>query len=161
MMDLDLDFNLLPSEIIYGARAIQLDPANQGYCYQGTLNGRCVGVSIQGTGTAPGAIGSTPPLPLAIPSSNAAYPYVPGGITNMQVAVYGPNRNCLIEIDPSFAGQIKPGDLIRSSNSGYGTLASPTGAYNQWIIGIARTFANGGQCCNIKVSVFPWLPTGS
>lgn len=149
-MDEDLDFTFAPSGTIYGARAIMLDTVTQGGCYLGGLNARCVGITPQQSQYAPGLVGNTAP------------PFILGDTTNGgNIPVYGPGRRCLIDIDPSFGGQIKPNDLIRSSNSGYGTLASPTGAWNQWIVGIALTFANGGQSCNVKVVIFPWLPTGS
>lgn len=155
-MDLDLDFSFAPSETIYGARAIRLDTVNQGKCYHGQKNSMCVGVTPQQSLTAPGssiiAVSgvTSPPFILAQTADPVA-----------NVPVYGPGRRCLIDIDPDFGGQIKPGDLIESSNSGYGTKAEPTGAYNRWIIGIALAFANSGQSCNIKVVIFPWAPTGS
>lgn len=158
MMDIDLDFTFSPSENVYGSRAIKLDTVTQGGCYLGSLNAMCVGVTPQQSLNAPGLIGNnTTPFPLAQSSGNSSY--APG--SPQQVPVYGPGRRCLIDIDPSFGGQIKPNDLIVSSNSGYGTKATPTGAWNQWIIGIALSFANGGQSCNIKVVIFPWSPTGS
>lgn len=158
MMDLDLDFTFTPSAAVYGARAIKLDTATQGCCYLGSLNSMCVGVTPQQSESAPGMIGNNAsPFPLAqIPSASSFAPGSPE-----QVPVYGPGRRCLIDIDPAYAGQIKPGDLIVSSNSGYGTKATPTGAWNQWVIGIALSFANGSQSCNIKVVIFPWSPTGS
>lgn len=160
-MDLDIDISLKPSEIIYACRAIMLDTVTQGNCYLGSLNARCVGISAQQSEDAPGAIGNNSfPFPLAIPTGDSSYPYAPGG-QGPEVPVYGPGRKCLIDIDPSFGGQIKPNDLIRSSNSGYGTLASPTGSFNQWIIGLALSFASSGQSCNVRVELFPWLPTGS
>lgn len=150
MMDIDLDFSLNPSGTIYGARAIKLDPANANGCYVGSVNARCIGVTPQGTEFAPGLTGNTTaPLVLAQAGDNSKVP------------VYGPGRRCLIEIDPDFGGQIAPNDLVISSNLGYGTRATPTGPWNQWIIGIALSFANSGQCCNIKVVIFPWIPTGS
>lgn len=161
MMDEDLDYSFAPSEIIYACRAIKLDTVTQGNCYLGSANARCVGITAQQSAEAPGMMfNNTYPYALAIPQSNANYPVSPGGI-GMEAPVYGPGRRCLIDIDPSFGGQIKPNDLIKSSDSGYGTLASPTGAWNQWIIGIALSFANSGQSCNVKVVIFPWLPTGS
>lgn len=150
MMDIDLDFSFAPSGVVYGARAIKLDPATEGACFLGSLNSLCVGITPQQSEFAPGMIG------------NSTFPYIlaqPGD--NSNVPVYGPGRRCLIDIDPAFGGQIKPGDLIVSSNSGYGTKATPTGPWNQWVIGIALSFANGGQSCNVKVLIFPWAPTGS
>jgi hypothetical protein len=156
-MDSDFDFNLNPSGPIYPARAIMLDPTTQDGCFLGNLNAMCIGVTPQQSEFAPGQIGNAvPPYILGIGSETS----LPPG-SNSRVAVYGPGRNTLIDIDPAYAGQIKPGDLVISSNSGYGTKASPFGAFNQWVIGIARTFANGGQSCNIKVWIFPWTPTGS
>ncbi len=161
MMDLDVDISLAPSEIIYPCRAIMLDVANEGKCYNGSLNARCVGISAQQSEDAPGAIyNNTPPYAAAIPQTSTSYPYSPGGV-GPEVAVYGPGRKCLIDIDPNFTGQIRPNDLIVSSNSGYGTLATPTGSYNQWVIALSLAFANGGQSCNVRVELFPWLPTGS
>lgn len=157
MMDLDLDFSLAPSETIYGARAIKLDTATQGKCYLGSLNSMCIGVTPQQSEQPPGMIGNTStPFPLAEvnPTGFAAG-------TVMPVSVYGEGRKCLIDIDPDFGGQIRPGDLIISGNSGYGTKASVTGAWNQWVVGISLAFANSGQSCNITVKIFPWLPTGS
>lgn len=157
-MDDDFDFTFTPSGTIYGARAIMLDTATQGNCYLGSLNARCIGITPQGTEYAPGMIGNqTAPLPLAQPASSDQF----AAGSQSRVPVYGPGRKCLIEIDTAFAGQIKPNDLIRSSNSGFGTLASPTGSWNQWIIGRALSFANGSQTCNVLVEIFPWLPTGS
>jgi hypothetical protein len=149
-MDTDLDFTFSPSGTIYGARAIKLDTVTQGGCFLGSKNSMCVGITPQQSEQAPGLIGNTTfPFILAQAGDNSIVP------------VYGPGRRCLIDIDPSFGGQIKPNDLIVSSDSGYGTKASPTGAFNQWIIGIALSFANSGQSCNVKVVIFPWSPTGS
>lgn len=160
-MDLDFDYTFAPSETIYGARAVKLDTVNEGNCYLGSVNSMCVGITPQQSMLAPGMIGNaTTPYILATPQDNASYPFVPGG-TGTTVPVYGPGRRCLIDIDPSFGGQIKPGDLVISGPSGYGTKATPTGAWNQWVIGIATTFANSGQSCNVKVVIFPWMPTGS
>ena len=156
-MDQDLDFSFTPSGTIYGARAIKLDSVTQGGCYLGSKNSMCVGITPQQSEFAPGMIGNASlPYPLAevAPSSLAS-----GSQPN--VPVYGPGRRCLIDIDPNFGGQVKPGDLIISSDSGYGTKATPTGPWNQWIIGIALSFANSGQSCNVKVVIFPWSPTGS
>lgn len=149
-MDSDFDFSFDPSGIVYPARAVKLDPATQGGCYMGSLNSMCVGVTPQQSEYAPGMIG------------NSTYPYIlaqPGD--NSKVPVYGPGRRCLIDIDPAFGGQVKPGDLVVCGNSGYGTQATPTGPWNQWVIGIALSFASGGQSCNVKVVIFPWQPTGS
>jgi hypothetical protein len=160
-MDDDFDFTFAPSAIVYGPRAIKLDPINEGYCYQGSKNSMCVGVSPQQTQNAPGMIGfSTNPLPLAVPQTDATYPYVPGGSGSL-VPVYGPNRRCLIDVDPNFGGQIAPNDLVISSDSGYATKASPFGPWNQWIIGISLSFGSANQTVNIKVVIFPWSPTGS
>ena len=158
-MDEDLDFTFAPSGIIYGARAVKLDPAVEGACYLGSRNSLCVGVTPQQSEQAPGVIGNQS-YPMILAQPQATDSLVPGG-SGAIVPVYGPGRRCLIDIDPNFGGQIKPGDLIISSDSGYGTKASPFGPWNQWIIGIALSFANSGQSCNIKVSVFPWSPTGS
>jgi hypothetical protein len=149
-MDRDLDFSFAPSGIVYGARAIKLDTVTQGGCFLGSKNSMCVGISAQQSEQAPGLIGNTTfPMILAQPGDNS------------EVPVYGPGRRCLIDIDPNFGGQIKPSDLIVSSDNGYGTKASPTGAFNQWVIGISLAFANSGQSCNVKVVIFPWSPTGS
>lgn len=156
-MDEDFDYSFAPSEIIYPCRAIKLDTVTQGACYNGSLNSLCVGISAQQSEFAPGMIGATTPYVLAAPQSLGLFP--PGTVTT--VPTYGPGRRCLIDIDPNFAGQIKPGDLVVSSNTGYGTKATPSGSWNQWIIGISLSFANGGQSCNVKVVIFPWLPTGS
>lgn len=150
MMDLDLDYSLDPSGTIYGARAIKLDPATAGACYLGSLNSMCIGITPQQSEYAPGMIGNTTtPMVLAQVGDNSKVP------------VYGPGRKCLFDIDPSFGGQIAPNDLLISSNSGYGTKATPTGSWNQWIIAIALSFANGGQSCNVRITIFPWTPTGS
>ena len=157
MMDIDLDFSLTPSGTVYGARAVKLDPAVAGACLLGSLNSMCIGVTPQQSEFAPGQIGNTStPFPLAEASLTG---FASG--SEAKVPVYGPGRRCLIDIDPNFGGQIRPNDLIVSGNSGYGTKATPTGSWNQWIIGIALSFANSGQSCNIKVVIFPWLPTGS
>lgn len=150
MMDIDLDYSFDPSGTIYGARAIKLDPANQSACLLGSLNAMCVGVTPQQSENAPGITG------------NNSTPYVLAQVgDNSKVPVYGAGRKCLIDIDPNFGGRIRPNDLIISGNSGYGTKASPFGPWNQWVIGIALSFANGGQSCNIRVIIFPWSPTGS
>ena len=157
MMDIDLDFSFAPSGTVYGARAIMLDPTTQGACLLGTNNARCIGVTPQQSEFAPGMIGNTS-TPFALAE------VAPAGLASgsqPNVPVYGPGRRCLIDIDPAFGGQIKPNDLIVSSTLGYGTKATPTGPWNQWIIGIALSFANGGQSCNVKVVIFPWSPTGS
>lgn len=157
-MDEDFDYTFAPSEIIYGCRAIKLDTVTQGNCYQGSLNSMCVGISVQQSASAPGMIGNnSTPFPLAAPPSLGNFS--PGSVT--QVPTYGPGRRCLIDIDPSFGGQIKPGDLVISGNSGYGTKATPSGPWNQWVIGISLSFANSGQSCNVKVVIFPWSPAGS
>ena len=158
MMDLDLDFNLAPSGDIYGARAIKLDPATEGNCYMGSLNSLCIGVTPQQSAQAPGMIGNASP-PFLLGSAAPITGFASGSFQN--IPVYGEGRKCLIDIDPAFGGQIKPGDLIICGNSGYGTKATPTGPWNQWIIGIALSFANSGQSCNITVKIFPWMPTGS
>ena len=158
MMDIDLDFSLAPSGTIYAARAIKLDPANEGYCYLGSRNAPCIGITPQQSEYAPGMIGNTStPFILAQPASSDGL----ASGSEAKVPVYGPGRRCLIDIDPNFGGQIKPGDLVISSDSGYGTKASPFGPWNQWVIGIALTVANSGQSCNVKVVIFPWSPTGS
>ncbi len=156
-MDSDFDFTFGPSETIYPRRAVRIDPlgVNEGQCYLGQLNSRCIGVTPDQTEFAPGGaptgvVGITaPPFILAQVGDNS------------QVPVYGEGRRCLIDIDPAFAGQVAPNDLIVSSNSGYGTKATPTGPWNQWIIMVALTVANGGQACLGKVTLFPWSPTGS
>jgi hypothetical protein len=158
-MDQDFDFTFAPSGTIYCSRAIKLDTTTQGACFLGSLNSPCIGITPQQTEVAPGMIGNqSPPFILAQPGSTDSY--VPGGLGSL-VPVYGEGRRCLIDIDPNFGGQIKPGDLIVSSNSGYGTRATQSGAWNQWVIGIALSVANSGQSCNVKVTIFPWLPTGS
>lgn len=154
-MDDDFDFSFAPSGTIYGARAIKLDTATQGGCYLGSANSMCVGVTPQQSEWAPGGVPtsvtgfSAPPFILAQTGDNSKVP------------VYGPMRRCLIDVDPDFGGQIKPGDLVISSNSGYAKKASPFGPWNQWVIGIALSFANSSQSLNIKVVIFPWSPTGS
>lgn len=159
MMDIDLDFSFQPSETIYGSRAIRQDPVNTGFCYLGQLNSRCMGISAQQSQVAPGMIGNqSTPFPLAAPQNSTSV-FPPG--TYQEVPVYGPGRRCLIDVDPNFGGQIAPNDLIISGNSGYATKATPTGPWNQWIIGIALSFANAGQSLNVKVVIFPWMPTGS
>lgn len=160
-MDEDLDFSFAPSATVYGARAIKLDPVTQGNCYLGSRNSRCVGVSAQQSEIAPGQIGNNDtPFVLGQPPGSTGYPFVPGG-SGPLIPVYGPCRRCLIDVDPSFAGQIAPDDLVISSDSGYATKASPFGPWNQWVIGIALSFAGGGQSLNVKVQIFPWSPTGS
>lgn len=160
-MDIDLDYTFAPSEIIYGSRAIKLDTVNEGNCYLGSLNSLCIGVTPQQSELAPGQLGNnTTPFVLAVPPGNAAYPFVPGG-SGPLVPVYGPGRRCLWDVDPSFGGQIKPGDLCISSNSGYLTKATPSGPWNQWVLAISTSFANSGQSCNVKIVIFPWMPTGS
>lgn len=160
-MDEDLDFTFSPSGVIFGSRAIRLDPNVQGGCFLGSRNSMCVGVTPQQSMNAPGLIGNNdPPFPLAQPTSDSAYPYAPGG-SGPLVPVYGPNRRCLIDVDPNFGGQIRPGDLVISSDSGFATRASPFGPWNQWIIGIALSFASARQSLNLKVQIFPWSPTGS
>lgn len=160
-MDEDLDFTFSPSGVVYGSRAIKLDPAVQGGCFLGSQNSLCVGITPQQSEFPPGLIGNnSTPFPLAEPTSGSSYPYAPGG-SGPLVPVYGPNRRCLIDVDPAYGGQIKPGDLVISSNSGYATKASPFGPWNQWIIGIALSFASAGQSLNVKVQIFPWSPTGS
>ena len=150
MMDIDLDFTFAPSGTIYGARAIKLDPVTQGGCYLGSQNSLCVGITPQQSEFAPGIAGNTtPPFILAKAGDNSKVP------------VYGEGRRCVIDVDPDFGGQIKPGDLVISGNSGYAIKATPTGAWNQWVIGIALSYANSGQSLNVKVVVFPWMPTGS
>lgn len=153
MMDLDLDFSLNPGEIIYGARAVRLDPSTQDNCLLGQRNSMCIGITPQGSANAPGLIG------------NNSYPYIladPASATgNQKVPVYGPGRKCLFDIDPNFGGQVAPNNLLISYDSGLGRPAASTGSWNQWIIAIALSFASGGQSCNVKVWLFPWLPTGS
>ncbi len=150
MMDLDLDWSLAPSETIYAARAIMLDPANQDKCYLGTRNARCVGITPQASSDAPGLIG------------NNSYPYVLADTTSgANVSAYGPGRKCLFDVDNTFGGQVRPNDLLISYDAGLARPASVTGSWNQWIIAIALSFASGGQSCNVKVWIFPWLPTGS
>lgn len=157
-MDSDHDYSFAPSGVIYGSRAIKLDTATQKACYLGSLNSLCVGITPQQSEYAPGMIGNnTFPMILAQPVASDVLAAGSGS----NVPVYGQGRKCLIDIDPAFAGQVAPGDLIISSNDGYGTKATPTGAWNQWVVGIALSFANGGQSCNVVVTIFPWMPTGS
>lgn len=157
-MDEDFDFSLAPSEVIYPCRVIRLDPANQDQCYQGNYNGMGIGVSAQQSANAPGQIGVSAPYPLATPAASLTG-FLTGSSQN--VPVYGEGRKCLIDVDPNFGGQIKPNDLVISSNSGYARKASPFGPWNQWVIGIALSFANSGQSLNLCVKIFPWQPTGS
>jgi hypothetical protein len=157
-MDEDLDFNFAASGTIYGARAVMLDRTTQGACLLGTNNAMCVGVTPQQSSQAPGMIGNvSTPFPLA--ESGTPTGFASGSTTN--VPVYGPARRCLIDVDPAMGGQIRPGDLIISSTLGYATRAGLGGPWNQWIIGIALSFASAGQSLNIKVWIFPWQPTGS
>lgn len=159
-MDIDLDFTLNASGVVYGSRAIKLDPTTEGAALLGSANAPCIGVTPQQSENPPGQIGNQSfPFILAQPQSSDSL--VPGGQGGSNFPVYGPGRRCLIDIDPAFGGQIKPGDLIVCGVSGYGTKASPFGPWNQWVIGIALTFANQGQSCLIKVVIFPWSPTGS
>ena len=174
MMDEDLDFTFSPSGIIYSARTIRIDPgvgnqfsipgnppsAPSGGCFMGSKNSMCVGVAPQGSENPPGLIGNTAPFVFAEPWNGAGYSYTPGG-SGPVVAVYGPGRRCLMHVDPAFAGRIAPNDLLISSDMGYVTKASPFGPWNQWIIGIALSFANADQYVNAKVWIFPWSPTGS
>ena len=153
MMDIDLDYSLNPGEIIYGARAVRLDPTTQDNCLLGQQNSRCIGITPQQSSYAPGMIGnSSYPYPLADPNSATG---------NQKVPVYGPGRKCLYDIDPNFGGQVRPNDLLISWDSGLGRPATPTGSWNQWIIAVALSFANGAQSCNVRVVMFPWIPTGS
>ncbi len=150
-MDIDLDFSFAPSGTVYGSRAVMLDPATANACYLGGYNALCVGVTPQHSEFAPGSIGNTTfPMVLAQVGDNSKVP------------VYGPMRNCLWDVDPDFGGQIRPGDLLICSNSGYARKASPFGPWNQWVLAISRSFANSGQSCNVKLlSPFAWMPTGS
>lgn len=149
-MDTDLDFTFAPSETIYGARAIMLDPATQGNCYLGGYNALCIGITPQQSEFAPGLTG------------NNSYPYVLAQVgDNSKVPVYGTGRKCLWDVDPAYTGQIKPNDLCVSSNSGYLRKASPFGPWNQWILARALSFAGSGQSCNVKIEIYPWSPTGS
>lgn len=169
-MDEDLDFTFTPSGTIYGARAVKIDPTvgtqigtytPSGGCFLGSKNSMCVGVTPQQSENPPGLIGNNaPPFILAEPTTGSTYPFAPGG-SGPLVPVFGPGRRCLIDVDPNFAGRIAPNDLIISSDSGYATKASPFGPWNQWIIGIALSFANANQSLNVKVWIFPWSPTGS
>jgi hypothetical protein len=149
-MDTDSDFSLNPSETIYGGRAIKLDTVTQDNCYLGSRNSPCIGISVTGTEFAPGMIGSTTgPLPAAQVGDNS------------KVAVYGLGRRCLWEVDPNYGGQVKPGDLCVSYDSGYLRPATPSGPWNQWVLAISTSFASGGYCANVKIMIFPWAPTGS
>ena len=157
-MDEDLDFSFSPSGVIYPARAIRLDTVTQGGCYVGTANAMCVGVTPQQSENAPGLIGNnTYPYVLAAPPGSDVYP--PGSPS--RVAVYGPMRRALIDIDPAYVGTIAPNTLVISSTNGYGTAANLSSGSNQWIIGISLSFATAGQSCNIKIVIFPYLPTGT
>lgn len=155
--DSDWDFNLNPSGIIYPARFVMLDATTQDGCFMGGLNAMCIGAVPQTSEFAPGQIGNAQFPYIA---AQASEPSLPPG-SQSRVGVYGPGRNCLVDVDPAFAGQIRPGSLIICSNSGFATLASPFGQWNQWICGIARSFANGGYTVNVKLVIFPWSPTGS
>lgn len=149
-MDSDFDFSFAPSETLFGARAIKLDTGNEGKCYLGSRNSPCIGISVPGTDFAPGMIGNTVgPLPLATTTDG----------TN--ACVFGIGRRCLWEVDPNFAGQVHPGDLLISWDSGYARPATPTGAWNQWVLAMALSFTSGNYCANVKIMVFPWAPTGS
>jgi len=159
-MDQDFDFSFAATGIVYASRAVQLDRTTQGGAFMGNANAMCVGVTPQQSELPPGQIGNNS-YPYVLAQPQASDVFVPGGQGGQEFPVYGPNRRCLIDIDPSFGGQIRPGDLVVCSTSGYGTKASPYGPWNQWIIGIALSFANGGQSCNNKVQIFPWSPTGS
>src|SRR5579863_6689763 len=151
-IDNDFDFSFSPSGICYPARTVMLDSTTVKACFMGGQNAMCVGVTPQQSEFAAGMIGNNSfPYILAQPNE----PNLPPG-SQSRVPAYGPGRKTLLDIDPAYAGQIKPNDLVISSNSGYGTKASPFGPWNQWIIGIALAFANGGQSCNILVWIFPW-----
>lgn len=155
MMDIDLDYSLNPGETIYGARAVRLDPTTQDNCLLGQVNSRCIGITPQQSAQPPGLIGnSSYPYILAEPDSTSA-------TGNQKVPVYGPGRKCLFDIDSNFGGQVRPNDLLISSDAGLGKPATVTGPWNQWIIAIALSFANAKQSCNVKVTLFPWIPTGS
>lgn len=151
MMDEDLDFTFAPSGTIYGSRAVMLDPSTADACFLGGYNAACVGVTPQQSEFAIGLTGNTsPPFVLAQTGDNSIVP------------VYGPGRRCLWDVDPSFGGQIRPGDLLICSNSGYARKASPFGPWNQWVLAYSTGFANSGQSCNVKiVGPYPWMPTGS
>lgn len=151
MKDIDLDYNLAPSGTIYCSRAVMLDPATANACFLGAYNAACVGVTPQQTEFAPGLTGNTTtPMVLAQAGDNSNVP------------VYGPGRNVLWDVDPNYGGQIRPGDLLICSNSGYARRASPFGPWNQWVLAISRSFANSGYSCNCKIiGPFPWMPTGS
>lgn len=154
-MDIDLDFSFTPSGTIYGARAVKLDPVTQGGCYLGSRNSMCVGITPQQSEAAPGAA-------VVAVSGITAPPFILAQAgDNSKVPVYGPGRRCLWDVDPDFGGQVRPGDLLECSNSGYARQAQPTGPWNRWIVAIALSFANSGQSCNVKVVIFPWNPTGS
>lgn len=154
-MDDDFDFSLNPSATIYGARAVKLDPVTQGNCYLGSLNSMCIGVTPQQSEFVPGGA-------LSAVAGITAPPFILAQVgDNSHVPVYGAGRRCLLDIDPDWVGQVVPNDLVISSNSGYGRRASPLGPWNQWIVGIGLSVANPGQSCNIKVTIFPWSPTGS
>ena len=150
MMDSDFDFSFAPSETIYGARAIKLNTAVQKGCYLGSRNSPCIGISVPGTEYAPGMLGYTTG-PLAVATV--------GG--SPEVAVYGEGRRCLWEVDSGYAGQVHPGDLLVSYDSGTARPATPTGPWNQWVLAISLSFASGGYCADVKVTIFPWAPTGS
>lgn len=153
--DQDFDFTFNPSETIYATRAIKLDPATQGNCKLGSVNSMCIGVTPQQSEFAPGA------GPMTI-SGVTTPPFILAQVgDNSRVPVYGEGRRCLCDVDPDFGGQLKPGDLIKSSNLGYATKASPLGPWNQWIFMIALSFANSAQTVNGKITIFPWSPTGS
>ncbi len=154
-MDNDFDFSFAPSETIYGARAVRLDPVNIKQCYLGSLNSMCVGITPQQSEFAPGA------APASV-SGITAPPFILAQVgDNSNVPAYGPGRKCLADVDPNWVGQIVPNDLVISSNSGYIRRASPLGPWNQWIIMISLSIANPGQSCNGLVVIFPWSPTGS
>lgn len=147
MMDIDLDHSFAPSETIYGARAVRLDPVTQGGCYLGTANARCIGITPQQSEYAPGLAGTSgPPFVLAQTGDNSKVP------------VYGIGRCCLWDYDPAAGSAVAPNDLLISGAAGVAVKAATTGTTVQWVLGIALSHAVAGQSINVKVVLFPWRP---
>lgn len=154
MMDLDLDYNGVAGNTLYGARAVQLSfLANETFLL-GNLNAMCVGICPQGSAYPPGGV------PIA--TAGISTPPFIFRTVGMATGVYGQGRKCLWDVDDTWAGQVRPNDLLISGNGGLCRRASPFGPWNQWILAIALSFANPGFSANVRIiGPWAWSPTGS
>jgi hypothetical protein len=154
MMDLDLDYDGNAGGTLYGARAIMLDPTTNSQFLQGTLNAMCVGITPQESLYPPGGV--------TIATAGISTPPFIYRTIGKPAGAYGQGRKCIWDVDDTWAGIVRPNDLLICGNGGLCRRASPFGPWNQWILAIALSFASPGFGANVRIiGPWAWSPTGS